>query len=68
MSAVRCQNISVAHDKDLYYINNSKKRVTDLLKKIKNKIAISEESYNKLRSISPKPGTLYGSTKVHKPL
>ena len=45
-----------------------KKRMTDLLKKLKNKNAISEETYNKLRPVGSKPGTLYLSAKVHKPL
>ena len=34
----------VAPDKDLNYIINPEKRVTDLLKKLKNKNAISEET------------------------
>ena len=62
------KNIPVAPVKDLNYITNFEKRVTDLLEKIKNKNAISEETYNKLRPVGSKPGTLYGSAKVHKPL
>ena len=38
------------------------------MKKLKNKNAISEETYNKLRPVASKPGTLYGSAEVHKPL
>ena len=38
------------------------------MKKLKNKNAISEETYNKLRPVGSKLGTLYGSAKVHKPL
>ena len=62
------KNVIVAPDKDLNYIINSEKRVTDLLKKLKNKNAISKETYNKLRPVGSKPGKLYGSVKVHKPL
>ena len=62
------KNIPVAPDKDLNYITNSEKRFTDLLEKIKNEKAICEETYNKLRPVGSKPGTLYGSAKVHKPL
>ena len=62
------QSIPVAPDKDLNYIINSAKRVTDLLKKLKNKNAIIKETYNKLWPVGSKPGTLYGSTKLHKPL
>ena len=43
------KNIAVAPNKNLNYITNSKKRVTDLLKKLKDKNVISEETYNKLR-------------------
>ena len=41
------------------------------MKNLKNKNAISEETYNKLRpdqNRGTKPGSLYGSAKVHKPL
>ena len=31
-----------------------------------NKNAVGEETYNKLRPVGSKPGTLYGSTIVHK--
>ena len=50
------KNISIVPNKDLNYIINSEKRVTDLLKKLKNKNVISEETYNKLRPIGSKPG------------
>ena len=38
------------------------------MKKLRNKNAISEETYNKLSLVSSKPETLYGSAKVHKPV
>ena len=62
------KNIPVAPDKDLNYIINSEKRVTKLLKKFKNKNAINDETYIKLKPVGSKPGKLYGSVKVHKPL
>ena len=58
---------AVVPDKDLNYIINSEKRAADLLKKLKNKNVISEESYNKLRPVGSKPEKLCGSAKVHKP-
>ena len=64
----KLKNIPVAPDKDLNYTINSEKKVTDLLKKLKNKNAISEETYNKLSPVGSKPGTPYASAKVHKPL
>ena len=62
------KNVPVASDKDLNYIINSEKRMTDVLKNIKNKNSINEETYNKLRPVGSKSGTLKGSAKVHKPL
>ena len=62
------KNIPVAPDKDLSYVINSEKRVTVVLKKLKDKNIISEGTYNKLRPVGSKLGTLYGSAKVHKPL
>ena len=59
------KNIPVRPDKDLNYIISFKKRITELLKKLKNKNAISDETYNKLRPVGSKSGTLHGSAKVH---
>ena len=58
-------NIHVTPDKDLAVVN-SEKRVPE--EKLKNKNAINERTYNKLRPVYSKPGTLYGSAKVDKPL
>ena len=52
------KNIPVASNKNLSYIINSEKRVTDLLKKLKNKNSINEETYNKLRPVGSKSGIL----------
>ena len=38
------------------------------MKILKNKNTISGETYSKLRAVGSKPGTLYRSAKVHKPL
>ena len=62
------KSIHVAPDKDLNYIINFVKRVTELLKKLKNKNALSDETYNKLRAVGSKAGTLHGSANVHKPI
>ena len=53
-------------DKDLNYVINSEKGVTDLLKKLYNKNPSSEGTYNK-PAVS-KPGTVDGSAKAHEPL
>ena len=48
------KSIPLAHNKGLNYVINSEKRVTDLLKKRKNKNTISEGTYDKLRSVGLK--------------
>ena len=45
------KNIPVASVKDLNYKIDSEKRVTELLKKLKNRNAIKDEKYNKLRPV-----------------
>ena len=55
-------------DKDINYAINYEKRVANLMKKLKNKNAISEETHDKLGPVGSKSGTLYGPAKVHKPL
>ena len=42
------KNIIVAPDEDISYIISSEKRVTDLLKNLKNKNTISEGTFDKL--------------------
>ena len=64
----KSKNTTVAPCKDLNYIINSGKRVTDLLKKLKNKNGISEKIYNKLMPVGSKAETVYESTKVNKAL
>ena len=64
----KLRSISVTLDKDHKYTINSQEKITDLLKKLKNKNAISEKTCIKLRPVSSKPGTIYGSFKVDKPL
>ena len=61
------KKIPAALDRNLSYVVNLEKR-NDLLKKLQNKYAISERVYNKLRPVGTKPGTRYGTAKVHKPL
>ena len=64
------KNIPVAPYKDSITLLILKKESLwkYLLKKLKNKNAISDETYQKLEAVGSKPGTLYGSAKVHKPL
>ena len=62
------KSIPVAPNKDLNDFINSEERITELLKKLKNKNAISDETFNKPRPVASKPGTLYGSAKVRKPI
>ena len=64
---LKFKSIPVAPDKDLNYVINSEKTVTDLLKKFKNKNTISEETYNKLRPVGSKPGTLVDQLKCINP-
>ena len=49
-----------APNNDLNYIINSEKRVTDLLKNLKNKNEISKTTSNKSRQVGSKSRTLYG--------
>ena len=44
---------------------NSGKKVTDLLKMIENRNAISEGTYNKLKAVGSQPRTLYAAIHTH---
>ena len=58
--------VSVTEDKQLNFIVNVEKSITDLLKDLKNSEVISETVYKSLKLRSSMFGILYGLCKVHK--
>ena len=60
--------VSVTEDKQLNFIVNVEKRITDLLKDLKISEVISETVYKSLKPRGSKFGILYGLCKVHKQL
>ena len=60
------KNIPAVSDKDLNYVINSEKGVTDLWQKLKNKNTSGEGTYKKLRLVASKHETPNGSAKAHK--
>ena len=60
--------VSVTEDKQLNFIVNVEKRITDLLKDLKISEVISETVYKSLKPRGSKFGILYGLCKVHKHL
>ena len=59
---------SVAEDKQLNFIVNVVKHITDLLKDLKNSEVIFETVYKSLKPRGSRFGILYGLCKVHKQL
>ena len=60
--------VSVTEDKQLNFIVNVEKRITDLLKDLKISEVISETVYKRFKPRGSKFGILYGLCKVHKQL
>ena len=60
--------VSVAEDKQLNFIVNVEKHITDLLKDLKNSEVIFETVYKSLKPRGSSFGILYGLCKVHKQL
>ena len=60
--------VSVTEDKQLNFIVNVEKRITDFLKDLKIAEVISETVYKNLKPRGSKFGILYGLCKVHKQL
>ena len=56
----------IDHDKILNYLIHMEKRVTDVLKNLRDKKQISNEQYNDLSPSGPRPGIMYGLANVHK--
>ena len=60
--------VSVARNKQLNFIVNVEKYITDLLKDLKNSEVISETAYKSLKPRGSRFEILYGLCKVHKQL
>ena len=60
--------VSVAEDKQLNFIVNFEKHITDLLRDLKNSKIIFETVYKSLKPRDSRFGILYGLCKVHKQL
>ena len=60
--------VSVAEDKQLNFIVNVEKHITDLLNDLKKSEIISEAVYKSLKPRDSRSGILYGLCKVHKHL
>ena len=60
--------VSVAEDKQLNFIVNVEKHITDLLKDLKNSEVTFETVYKSLKPRGSRFGILYGLCKVHKQL
>ena len=62
------QKLSIDQNKVLNHIVHMENRITDVLKKLKNKKVISEKKYEDLYPVGSSPGILYGRAKIHKPV
>ena len=62
------QKLSIDKNKVLNHIVNMKNRITEVLKKLKEKQQISEKKYMTLHPVGSRPGILYGRAKMHKPI
>ena len=62
------QKLSIDKNKVLNHIVNMENRITEVLKKLKEKQQICEKKYKDLHPVGSRPGILYGRTKIHKPI
>ena len=62
------QKLSIYQNKVLNHIALMENRVTNVLKKLKNKKIISEKKYEDLYHVGWSPGILYGRAKIHEPV
>ena len=62
------EQINIEEDKQLNFLLKSEKKVIDLIKRLENEGKISEKEYELIYSRGSRPGILYGSPKVHKPV
>ena len=62
------EQINIEQDKQLNFLLKSEKKVIDLIKRLENEGKISEKEYELIYPRGSRPGVLYGSPKVHKPV
>ena len=62
------EQIDIEQDKQLKFLLKSEKKVIDLIKRLENESKISEKEYELIYPRGSRPGVLYGSPKVHKPV
>ena len=62
------EQINIEQDKQLNILLKSEKKVIDLIKRLENEGKISEKEYELIYPRGSRPGVLYGSPKVHKPV
>ena len=62
------EQINIEEDKQLNFFLKSEKKVIDLIKRLQNEVKISEKEYELIYPWGSRPGILYGSPKVHKPI
>ena len=62
------EQINIEQDKQLNFHLKSEKKVIDLIKRLENEGKISEKEYELIYPRGSRPGVLYGSQKVHKPV
>ena len=62
------EQINIKEDKKLNFLLKNEKKVIDLIKRLENEGKISEKEYKLIYPRGSRPGILYGSPKVHKPV
>ena len=62
------EQINIEQDKQLSFLLKSEKKVIDLIKRLENEGKISEKESELIYPRGSRPGVLYGSPKVHKPV
>ena len=62
------EQVNIEEDKQLNFLLKKDEKVIDLIKRLENKAKISEKEYELIYSRGSRPGILYGSPKVHKPV
>ena len=62
------EQINIEESKQLNFFKKVRKKVIDLIKRLQNEGKISEKEYELIYPWGSRPGILYGSPKLHKPI
>ena len=66
--STKIKELEIDENKKLNFLSNSEKKLKDITKPLYQEECVTKKEYGSIYSKGSRPGILYGSAKVHKPI